>query len=149
MAVTQEQYADLRTSTPALLLLLLLHKACFSHIHAKCPPTSTEQDHECMTANFHHAANDGQKKKEGIPQAIAAMKAAGGSIEYVTKHELNQVVDNRPHQVPSCLLYVLLHPQHQTLLSCRMHQELLHPGTYMSKCRAPRSSAALIACLPS
>ena len=27
------------------------------------------------------------------------MKAAGGSIEYVTKHDLNLVVDNRPHQV--------------------------------------------------
>ena len=27
------------------------------------------------------------------------MKAAGGSIEYISKHELNLVVDNRPHQV--------------------------------------------------
>lgn len=124
----------------SILLLLLLHKACYSHLHAKCPPTSTEQDHECMTAALHHAANDGQKKKEGIPQAIAAMKAAGGSIEYVTKHELNQVVDNRPHQVPSCLLCVLLHLQHQILLSCKIHQELLQPGKYMSSGLALRSS---------
>lgn len=48
---------------------------------------------------LHCAANDGKKKKEGVPQAIAAMRAAGGSIEYVTKHDLNQVVENRPHQV--------------------------------------------------
>ena len=48
------------------------------------------------------AATDGRRRKEGIPQAIAAMKAAGGSIEYISKHELNLVVGNRPHQVFPC-----------------------------------------------
>jgi tRNA G18 (ribose-2'-O)-methylase SpoU len=45
------------------------------------------------------AATEGTKKKEGVPQAIAAMKARGGRIEYVSKHDLNLVTDNKPHQV--------------------------------------------------
>ncbi|BDA46054.1 rRNA methyltransferase 1, mitochondrial [Coccomyxa sp. Obi] len=43
-------------------------------------------------------ATEGTKKKEGIPQAVAAMKERGGSIQYVSKHELNLVTDNKPHQ---------------------------------------------------
>ena len=40
-------------------------------------------------------ATEGTKKKEGIPQAVAAMKERGGSIQYVSKHELNLVTDNK------------------------------------------------------
>lgn len=34
-----------------------------------------------------------------MPQAIATMKARGGKIDYVSKHDLNLVTDNKPHQV--------------------------------------------------
>ncbi|EIE24249.1 SpoU rRNA methylase family protein [Coccomyxa subellipsoidea C-169] len=43
-------------------------------------------------------ATEGTKKKEGVPQAIAAMKERGGTIKYVSKHDLNLVTDNKPHQ---------------------------------------------------
>lgn len=44
-------------------------------------------------------ATEGTKKKEGMPQAIAAMKERGGTIQYVSKHDLNLATDNKPHQV--------------------------------------------------
>ena len=91
--------ADLRTSTQ--------HHCCcaFPQVPATTFAFTNDlygqhQKGKPVTCYLHRAANDGKKKKEGIPQAITAMKAAGGSIEYVTKHDLNQLVDNRPHQVP-------------------------------------------------
>ena len=46
------------------------------------------------------------------------MKAAGGSIEYISKHELNLVVDNRPHQVSPCTLHSVSGPPVQGTRSC-------------------------------
>lgn len=48
------------------------------------------------------AASEATKKREGVSQAVTAMKQRGGAVQYVDKHELNMVTDNRLHQVWGC-----------------------------------------------
>ena len=44
------------------------------------------------------AASEATKKREGLQQAIAAVTARGGAVRWASKHDLNLLVDNRPHQ---------------------------------------------------
>lgn len=45
------------------------------------------------------AATEASKKREGVQQAVAAVQARGGAVRWASKHDLNLLVDNRPHQV--------------------------------------------------
>lgn len=56
-----------------------------------------------------------------MPQAIAAMKQVGGRIQYVTKHDLNLVIDNKPHQVRSTPLH-----RHTVLILASYKQTCWH-----------------------
>lgn len=42
------------------------------------------------------------KRKDGgaVARAVEAAKAAGGRVETADKHDMNLLVDHRPHQVP-------------------------------------------------
>lgn len=45
------------------------------------------------------------KRKDGgaVARAVEAAKAAGGRVETADKHDMNLLVDHRPHQVPGHL----------------------------------------------
>jgi hypothetical protein len=64
---------------------------CRTLVHQDLRPDQAPRCARC-------AASEASKKREGVPQAVAAMRARGGGVEFVSKHELNLVTENRPHQ---------------------------------------------------
>ena len=56
------------------------------------------------------------------------MKAAGGAIEYISKHELNLVANNRPHQV-TCTCSFSRHAAAATFSKRRGTMPAKMPGT--------------------
>ena len=59
-------------------------------------------------------------------QAITAMKLRGGAVQYVDKHELNMVTENRLHQVRQRSLQ-LLHEAHLHILQLASTSCTLQP----------------------
>ena len=118
MAVTPDQCRPSHKHA-APLLLRFPTSACDSHEKLTHLYEQYKTGSRC-NSYLHRAANDGKKRKEGVPQAIAAMKAVGGRIEYVSKHDLNQVVENRPHQVYTSSLMEILSTREPLTKQCHL-----------------------------
>ena len=78
------------------------------------------------------AASEASKKREGMPQAIAAMRARGGGVQFVGKHELNLVTENRPHQART-VLHALPGPLTHPLPELQTQPQEKSPGGHSRK----------------